>query len=283
MTIRDLLFWATKKLDAAGIPSARLDAEVLLAFGLGCERLDFIKNDEKIVPFEQEAAFFRMVDRRLNFEPVAYITGRKAFWSFTLDVNKDVLIPRPDTEILVEEALEILKCWNLENPRIADVGTGSGAIALALATEIPGARVLATDISPSALSVAKRNAQVLALDSSIDFLPGDLLEPVEGPLDMIVSNPPYIGATEYDGLDVGVRDFEPRLALWAGKTGMEFYEKLIYQAQSYLHSGGWLLLEIGARQRERVVAILEESGCYDGVAVRADYAGFPRVIKGRRK
>ena len=201
-------------------------------------------------------SFNQLITRRLRFEPVAYITGRKAFWSFTLEVNHDVLIPRPDTEVIVEEALAVCRTEAFDQPRILDIGTGSGAIALALAKEIPDAQITATDISAAALKMAKKNACALGLEHSITFLQGDLFEPVCGQFDMIVSNPPYIGAGEYETLAAGVKDFEPREALWAGETGVEFYEKLIYQAHSLLKENGWLLLEIGAKQSESVRAIM---------------------------
>jgi len=281
MTIRDLIHETTLTLEATGIPSSRLDAEVLLAFCMGCDRLEFIKNPDRPVSHEQLTAFNKIIDRRLRFEPVAYITGRKAFWSFTLEVNPDVLIPRPDTEVIVEEALAVLRTQAFEQPRILDIGTGSGAIALALATEIPGAQITATDISAAALAVAQKNARALRLEKSMTFLQGDLFEAVCGDFDMIISNPPYIAAEEYDALAPGVKDFEPREALWAGKSGLEFYEKLVYQAPNYLREKGWLLLEIGAKQSKSVHAVM--SGFYDCIDVRADYAGLPRVIKGRRK
>lgn len=283
MTVRELIGCAEKKLAAAGISSARLDAEVLLAFCLNCQRLEFIKDPDKPVSVAQEAVFFKALARRLNYEPAAYITGKKDFWSFTLEVNQNVLIPRPDTEVIVEEALAIAQLQKMVKPRLADIGTGSGAIALALAKEIAGAQITATDISEAALAVAQKNARALTLEKSISFLQGDLLEPLVGKFAMIISNPPYISEAEYEALDSGVKDFEPRLALWAGKTGMEFYKKLIYQADGYLAEKGWLLLEIGARQSENVLAMMKESGFYDYLAVRTDYAGFPRVLKGRRK
>lgn len=284
MTVREIIHQTTERLDAAGIPSARLDAEVLLAFCLGCERIDFIKNPERHLRDDELAAFDRMIARRLRFEPVAYITGVKAFWSFTLEVNPGVLIPRPDTEVVVEETLDVCRAESLGRPRILDIGTGSGAIALALAKEIPDARIVATDISPMALAVAQKNARRLRLDDSITFQASDLFEQIQGTFDIIVSNPPYIGDTEFETLEDGVKNFEPELALRAGQTGVEFYEKLIYQAPSYLNENGWLLLEIGAQQSESVRAIMKNNdGFYSHINVRADYAGLTRVISGRRK
>lgn len=283
MTIRQIIFEATQKLEAAGIPSARLDAEVLLAFLLQCERLAFIKNPDDTLSEKQWADFNRLIARRAGGEPAAYITGRKAFWSFALDVNPAVLIPRPDTEVIVEEALALLEQESWSHPRILDVGTGSGAIALALACESPGASITATDISEAALQTAQKNAAALKAEQIV-FLQGDLFEPVEGRFDLIVSNPPYIGADEYESLPPGVKNFEPEEALRAGQTGLEFYEKLIYQAHGYLAENGWLLLEIGATQEQEVRAIFEaHKDFYERVDVREDYAGLPRVIKGRRR
>ena len=283
MTIREIIFEATQRLEEAGIPSARLDAEVLLAFLLRCDRLAFFKNPENPISKEQRAAFDRLIERRTGGEPVAYMTGRKAFWSFALEVNPAVLIPRPDTEVIVEEALAVLRQESWRRPRILDIGTGSGAIALALACEVPGASITATDISEAALQTAQKNAAALNVEPIV-FLKGDLFEPVEGRFDLIVSNPPYIGADEYQSLPPGVKNFEPEEALRAGQTGLEFYEKLIYQAHGYLAENGWLLLEIGARQKQEVRAIYEaHQDFYERIDVREDYAGLPRVIKGRRR
>lgn len=284
MTVREIIFEATQKLEEAGIPSARLDAEVLLAFLLRCDRLAFIKSPDDTLSEKQLADFDRLIARRAGGEPVAYLTGRKAFWSFVLKVNPTVLIPRPDTEVIVEEALSVVRQESWIRPRILDIGTGSGAIALALAREIPDASVTATDISKAVLKTAQKNAAALKLNHSIVFLEGDLFEPVGGRFDMIVSNPPYIGAEEYESLPAGVKNFEPEEALRAGQTGLEFYEKLIYQAHGYLKENGWLLLEIGARQKQEVRAIFEaHKDFYERIDVREDYAGLPRVIKGRRR
>ncbi len=281
MTIGEILFETTQKLEAAGIDTARLDAEVLLAHCLGCDRVAFLKSPERTLPDRVISEYRRLLDRRLRFEPVAYLTGRKDFWRFTLAVGPDVLIPRPDTEVIVEEALALCLKAGLTAPRIADIGTGSGAIAIALAAEIPDAEVTATDLSPGALRLARQNAEKYQLETKIRFVQGDLFEPLSGLFDLIVSNPPYIAEAEYESLPPGVKDFEPKTALWAGQTGLEFYEKLVYQAQSRLKSGGWLLLEIGATQADAVEAMLAGRG-YQHIAIRADYAGRPRVAKGRR-
>jgi release factor glutamine methyltransferase len=280
MTVREILNEAASSFETVGIESARLDAEVLLAFCLKIDRLEFLKNPKMQISKAQLANFKKLVSRRLKWEPVAYITGRKEFWSFILEVNKDVLIPRPDTEILVEEALIV--CRTIKQPRILDIGTGSGAIALALTKEIPGAEVVATDISTAALTIAKKNAINLELAKQVEFFRGDLFEPVEGFFDIILSNPPYIADQEYQKLPAGVKDYEPREALWAGQTGVEFYEKLIYQSKNHLKENGWLLLEIGAKQELNVCGIIENCGYYENIGIRKDYAGLARVIKGRK-
>jgi release factor glutamine methyltransferase len=265
------------------IPSARLDAEVLLSFCLGCDRLEFYKNPDMTISETQLAAFRNLIARRLQWEPVAYITGRKEFWTFVLEVNSTVLIPRPDTEVIVEEAINIYRKIDSPEIKILDIGTGSGAIAIALALEITGAKVVATDISEAAVNLAKKNAAALGLKEKIDFRQGNLFEPVDGIFDIIVCNPPYISAREYEKLPAGVKNYEPREALWAGKSGLEFYEKLIYQAAGFLQKNGWLLLEIGAKQEAGVRGIMEAAGFYDSIEMRRDYAGLPRVIKARRK
>jgi release factor glutamine methyltransferase len=283
MTIHDILNESTKALEAADIPSARLDAEVLLSFCLGCDRLEFYKNPVMTISETQLTAFRNIIARRLQWEPVAYITGRKEFWSFTLEVNSSVLIPRPDTEIIIEEALDVYRNFTSLPVRILDIGTGSGAIAIALAKEIPGAKVVATDISIAALNLAQKNAATLGLKEKIDFRQGNLFEPVDGFFNIIVSNPPYIAANDYEELPACVKAFEPREALFAGESGLEFYEKLIYQADGYLQKNGWLLLEIGAKQEAGIRGIIEGSGFYDRIEMRKDYAGLPRVIKARSK
>jgi release factor glutamine methyltransferase len=283
MAVHDILNEATHAFEAVEIPSARLDAEVLLSFCLGCDRLEFYKNPDMTISETQLAVFRNLIARRLQWEPVAYITGRKEFWSFTLEVNNSVLIPRPDTEIIVEETLNIYRKIDSSEIKILDIGTGSGAIALALASEITGAKVVATDISPAALNMAQKNAASLGLQDKIDFRLGNLFEPVDGFFDIIVCNPPYISSQDYEKLPAGVKNYEPQDALLAGESGLEFYEKLIYQAAGFLQKNGWLLLEIGAKQEAGIRGIMGASSCYDSIEMRRDYAGLPRVIKARRK
>jgi release factor glutamine methyltransferase len=282
MTIHDILNQAVHDFETAGIPSARLDAEVLLSFYLQCDRLEFLKNPAMEINDSQVTGFRNIVSRRIKWEPVAYITGRKEFWSLLLEVNKEVLIPRPDTEVLVEETLKICRQTDSPEINILDIGTGSGAIVIALASELPQAKFTATDISEAALNLARGNANRSGFGKRIDFRKGDLFEPVDSLFDVIVSNPPYISAQDYENLPAGVRDYEPPEALLAGKTGWEFYAKLIYQAPEYLQKNGWLLMEIGAKQEKPVRELLDGSGFFDSINMRRDYAGLPRVIKARR-
>jgi len=283
MTIHDLLNETTKALEAVESPSARLDAEVLLAFVLGRDRMEFYKNPDMVISETKLAAFRNLIVRRSQWEPVAYITGRKEFWTFVLEVNSAVLIPRPDTEVIVEETIAICRKLNSPEIKILDIGTGSGAIAIALASEITGAKVVATDISSAALNLAKKNAAASGFKEKIDFRQGNLFEPLDDTFDIIVCNPPYIAAEEYEKLPLGVKEYEPREALLAGKSGLEFYEKLIYQAADFLKKNGWLLLEIGAKQEKGVRGIMEAACFYENIEMRRDYAGLPRVMKARRK
>jgi len=283
MLIRDVLKEAIHAFETSGIPTARLDAEVLLSFYLNRDRLEFLKNPTLTINEQQITGFRSIISRRLQGEPVAYITRRKEFWTFSLEVNGDVLIPRPDTEIIVEEALDICRRSNITNLRILDIGTGSGAIALALASELTSAVVVATDISEGAVAQAKKNASALHLEERIDFRQGDWFEPVEGVFDIIISNPPYIAEEEYKRLPDGVRKYEPSIALLAGKKGTEFHEKLIHQAIDFLKKKGWLLLEIGAKQENAIRGLMDASGCYENITMRRDYSGLPRVMRARRK
>jgi len=196
MTVHDILNEATKSMEAADIPSARLDAEVLLSFCLDCDRLEFFKNPDMTISETQLVAYRNLIARRLQWEPVAYITGRKEFWSYTLEINNSVLIPRPDTEVIVEETLKICRKIDSSEIKILDIGTGSGAIALALASEITGAKVVATDISVASLNLAQKNATAWGFKDKIDFRLGNLFEPVEGIFDIIVCTPPYISARQ---------------------------------------------------------------------------------------
>ncbi|HON99254.1 MAG TPA: peptide chain release factor N(5)-glutamine methyltransferase [Syntrophales bacterium] len=282
-TIGLFLKEASAALARAGLPSPRLDAEVLLARRLGRERAYLFAHGDEAIGGDTAASLWSWVERRLRGEPVAYIVGRKDFWTFSLSVDPRVLIPRPETELLVEEALKILSRSATVHPRIVDVGTGSGAIALALAKERPDAFVVATDISPPAVELARRNASAAGLGGRVSFVVGDLLSCLGGEFDLVISNPPYIGDEEYRSLPPGVRDFEPPVALCAPGDGTFFHRLLIGECPGILAQGGWLVMEVGDGQGAAVLALIEEADAFGEAYLKRDYAGRERLVAARRK
>jgi release factor glutamine methyltransferase len=282
MNISNAFNEAIHVLKSSGCATPRLDAEVILSACLKMDRTRFHIDREQSLTEKDYQEFRRCIERRRCGEPVAYIVGKKEFWSLPFEVNKHVLIPRPETEILVEEVLKVYSGRKTENLRILEIGTGSGAISIALAHELPNAQIIATDISQDAIAVALRNAQINDVASQIHFLLGNLFEPVSGEFDIIVSNPPYISKEEYDCLPSGVRDFEPQTALLAGADGTLFHREIIKAGGVYLKAGGWTFMEMGDGQEELVEFMLNEFGLYDNIAFRADYAGIKRVAIARR-
>ncbi|MHB9096243.1 MAG: peptide chain release factor N(5)-glutamine methyltransferase [Syntrophales bacterium] len=280
--IRTILLRTTRDLTASGSPSPRLDAEVLLARFLKTDRLQLCMHPERNLTEGEAAGFARWVERRRRGEPVAYIVGVKEFWSLLFEVNCDVLIPRPETECHVEEVLE--RCGREAGDlRIIDVGTGSGAIGIALARELPAARIVATDISGGALEVARQNAVRHGVAGRMEFLHGDLFASASGTFDCIVSNPPYIPDEVYPLLPAGIREFEPRQALIAGPDGTASHRAIIRGGAHLLKAGGWIFLEIGEGQKELVEALFRDEGIYDTIQFRRDYGGIDRVAVARRK
>jgi release factor glutamine methyltransferase len=266
---------------AAGLlpaDTARLDAEVLLAHALGETRSHLHAWPEKILSTEQQLRFQQLLQARLEGEPVAYLTGRREFWSLPLAVTPATLIPRPETETLVALALEVIP---VDSPAlVADLGTGCGAIALAIARERPHCQVLATDVSAKAVEVAGANARQQAI-SNVEFQTGDWCTPLAGrQCDVIVSNPPYISNSD-PHLQAGDVRFEPRAALAAGPEGMDDLERIAACAGHHLHRGGWLILEHGFDQGEQVTRLLQASG-FQAVTDHADDAGLSRVVMGKR-
>jgi release factor glutamine methyltransferase len=277
-TIASALRNAAARLAAAGIESARLDAEMLMAETLRIERGRLYIDSNGAIDGGALARFRALVARRANGEPVSYIIGRREFWSLDFIVTPAVLTPRPETELLVETALKLLAAKS--SPRILDLGTGSGAIAVALAKEIPGAEVIATDISTDALEVARGNARRHGVEEKISFYVGDLFDAVaEMTFDAVVSNPPYIREADIAALPRDVRDFEPRLALDGGADGMDFYRCLAREAPCYLNPGGFAAVEIGAGMGEDVARLFAEAG-FEDVGVEKDLAGLERVVRG---
>ncbi len=281
LTLREALTRATDQLSAHPDlrPTALPDAAVLLMHTLGIERATLIAHPERTLDREQQAAYQRLVERRLRFEPIQYILGHAEFYGLTLRVTPAVLIPRPETELLVEAVLTRLP--HHQPQRIADVGTGSGAIAIALASLLPLASVTALDLSLDALAIAGQNAAAHSLEGRIRFLQADLLSALihEEPLDAIISNPPYVPSADAATLHPQVRDHEPSLALYAGADGLEIYRRLIPQARALLKPGGLLALEIGHGQRGAIAELL---ATWSKVDFLDDLQQIPRVAVATR-
>jgi len=278
-TLRSTLDQAASRLASGPHPDrARRDAESLLLHATGLSRASLLAHDTDELSPAQSEAFAALIARRSAGEPIQQITGQAEFFGLPFRVTPDVLIPRPETEHLVERAIELLR--TAASPRILDIGSGSGAIAVALAHALPGAAVTSVDISPAALAVARDNAA--RNHARVRFLEGNLLAPVAAEhFDLIASNPPYVPETDRPSLSVEVRDFEPALALFAGPDGLAIYRRLIPQAFAALVPGGWLLLEIGYGQRDAIHALLAAAG-FASIAFTADLQGIPRVAEARR-
>ncbi|MGA0039962.1 MAG: peptide chain release factor N(5)-glutamine methyltransferase [Pirellulales bacterium] len=280
-TVGRLLEWTTGWLRGRGADAPRLEAEVLLACVLGCQRISLYTRFGEVVADEPRATFRELVKRRGQGEPVAYLTGCKEFFSIPFRVTSDVLVPRPETEALVVRGIDL--CRGLTAPRIADVGTGSGAIAVALAKHLPHATITAIDISPAAVAVAQANVEANGVAERVQVVEGDLLAhlPPDEAFDLVVSNPPYIREDEFAGLPRDVRDYEPRAALIAGPRGVEPLERLAAMTLERLVPGGWLLAEIGPPTASE--AVLDAAEHLERGATLPDDAGIPRVVQARRR
>jgi len=300
MPLREALRTAIAELQASDVPSAPLAAELLLMHVLGRDRGYICSHPESSLPAESLERYFNLVAERATGKPTQYITGHQEFWGLDFEVTPHVLIPRPETEHLVEAVLDRERPPAVDRPgrgpaatpltgaglRVVDVGTGSGCIALALASELPGASIFATDLSRAALEVARRNARRLGLADRVCFVETDLLAGVacggegEG-FDFVVSNPPYVGGDEIDSVQREVREFEPRMA-WGGTgLGHEIYRRLLPEALDALRPGGWLAVEVGYTQSD-VVSAMAGKG-WSEVEIRPDLAGIPRVVVARKK
>jgi len=302
MNVRAALQQAVAELERAGVPSHGLAAELLLQHALGRDRAWLYAHPEEELSAEQAEHFLRLVVRRAAGTPTQYLTGKQEFWGLEFYVAPGVLIPRPETEHVVEVALERLKPKRTPEKsdlsqrrervgrtlRIVDVGTGSGCLAVALAREVPQARVWATDISRTALAIAWRNSVRYDLEARVEFLEASLLTPFllggeaekAVPFDLIVSNPPYVSRADREQLAREVRDHEPEEALFAGETGLELYRPLIRQAEKVLAPSGVIVLEVGAGQAGEVRALLGEG--WSDISVANDLVGIPRVVSGVR-
>ncbi len=283
-SIARILSRLTEVFERAGISTPRLDAEVLLSFCLGRERTDLYRDLSLELADEQILRVLELAGRRKRREPMAYIRGCREFWSLNFRVTPAVLVPRPDTECLVEEVLRLRDFFQGVNPRILDIGAGSGAVGIAVASEWPECDITATELSAPAIEVARENAaQLLEPDRRIAFVQGDLFEGTQGSFDIICSNPPYISEAEYETLAGEVRIYEPREALVAGPDGTEFHRRIGEGAKDRLKPGGWLLMEMGVEQRAALTAILEETNLFEDIRFRADYAGLDRVVIAKRR
>jgi release factor glutamine methyltransferase len=274
-TLLKLLRWTTDYFADKGVDNPRLDAELLLAHVLQLDRVGLYLNFERPLNAAELDVIRPLVKRRGQREPLQYLIGHTEFWSLRFEVTPAVLIPRADTEILVEEALNRAA----DTGNMLDVGTGSGAIAISLARELPDWQITGLDISTAALDVARRNAEKNEVGGQVQFLHGDLAELPQQQYDLIVSNPPYIAQAEWDRLMPEVRCFEPQQALLAADNGLDCYRQLAGQAESRLRPGGWLLVEIGWQQAATVQQLFAAAGLQD-IFVRDDYAGQPRVVGG---
>jgi release factor glutamine methyltransferase len=272
----EVLRLSARYLSEHGSPTPRLDAELLIGHALGLPRLELYTNFDRPLDEPELAACRALLERRGRREPVAYILGRWGFHGLDLAVDGRVLVPRPETEVLVERCLALLD--GLQAPRFADVGTGSGAIALAVKAARPDASVTATDVSADALAVARGNAAALGLE--VELVEADLLAGVEGRFAVIASNPPYIGEGEMAALEPEVAEYEPRLATVAGPAGTEVLERLAAAAPGALEPGGSLVVECGAGQAAAVRGLMAAAGA-EGTSAEPDLAGIDRVVAGR--
>lgn len=280
-TIKDLLEWTTEYFQNKGIGTARLDAEVLLAHALGVDRLYLYLNLERPLSSSERAAYRSLVRRRSSREPVALITGRKEFWSLCFRVAPGILIPRPETEILVEGVVDEIR--DKPAPWVLEVGTGAGAIAVAVLRENPRARILATDIDPRALQLARRNAEEHLVRESLDLAASDLLEAVRpgAGFDVVCSNPPYVPGAAIPHLEPEIRDYEPHRALDGGPNGLSVIRRLAVQAARVLRKGGALMMEVGDGQAHSVGRVMTESAGFRDIKTFRDLSGVQRVVKGR--
>ena len=283
-TVGNLLNWTAEYLAQKGCESPRVDAEVLLAEALHCKRIDLYgMRHAEPASDETRQRYRKLIGKRVEGCPVAYLVGRKEFYSLEFEVSPAVLIPRPDTETLVGECLRLAR--EVATPRLLDVGTGSGCVAVTVARHHPGAQVTAVDLSPEALAVAARNAARHGVSERVHFHEGDLFAPLPPgePFDCIVSNPPYIPRGEIAGLAADVRDHEPHLALDGGPDGFGVFDRLVAEAPAWLKPGGYLLLEINSTREGPARARLAGHAGYELDKTIHDRAGQPRVLRARRR
>jgi release factor glutamine methyltransferase len=288
VTCDEALRWGSTYLQACGLESARLDAEVLLAHCLGWERTALYRERGYTLTAEEDARFQAFVARRGAHEPLAYLTGEREFWSLPFAVRRGVLIPRPDTEWVVEAALRYAAQFLRQRSRcrVLDLGTGSGNIAVAVATSLEAVEVTGLDISAQALEVAQRNAQSCHVAARVHYIRGDLLSPLHprhARFDLLLSNPPYIAAAEWPVLPATVRCYEPHEALDGGRDGLTFYRRLCAEAPQYIADDGIAIVEVGHRQAGAVSRLLVQSQQWELREIVKDYSGIERVVVAQRR
>ncbi|MFN3151022.1 peptide chain release factor N(5)-glutamine methyltransferase [Bremerella sp.] len=284
-TIGRLLNWTTEYLESKGSEEARLEAQLMLGHALACPKIQLYARFEEVVDDEKRAKFRELVKQRAAGKPVAYVLGTSEFYSMEFVVTPDVLIPRPETEHLVIETLDLLKGRPADQPvSILDIGTGSGIIAVTIAKHAPKASVVATDVSEMALEVARQNAAKHGVSERVEFTSGDLFEAVpDGSLyDVIVSNPPYIAQSERPLMDAHVINHEPHVALFADEEGTLVLRRILEEAAGYLKPGGWLLLEFSPMVAKRVAKIAEDTGFYDRISIGKDLAKLDRYLVAKK-
>lgn len=283
-TVSGLMAWAAEYLGGCQVEAPRLSAELMLAQVLGCRRIDLYLRHDQPLGAEELAGFKKLLLRRREHEPIAHILGCREFYGLEFAVSPAVLIPRPETELLVERALAAVR--EMPAPRILDLCTGSGCVALALAHHLPQARVTASDISGTALEQARANAQALGLAGRVSWAQGSLWEAVAaggGFFDLITANPPYVAEDEWESLERQVRDYEPRQALVAGPDGLEMIRPIIAGAPAHLRPLGWLMLELGAGQAAAAQDLARQTGAYEEIETAPDLSEIQRVLICRRK
>ena len=284
--IKDLLSVAADYLRQKQIENPRLTAEVLLAHGLKLERIGLYLNFDKPLTKEEVSDFRALIQRRIGHEPLQYITGKQEFWSLDFEVNSKVLVPRPETEVLLEQAIALAKTIPVssgQSLRVLDMCTGSGIVSVVVAREVEDARIWATDISEDALKVARRNAGVHKVSGKIEFLQGDLWAPITNlHFDLILSNPPYVSTSEYPDLPPEVRDHEPKIALDGKEDGLHCIKEIIKYAPDFMDSGGWLMIEMSPGQTGTVMTMMDEMNAYTGIKRVKDYSRLYRVVMAQK-
>ena len=284
-TILKLLQWTTDYFEKNDVVEPRASAEVLLAHVLSEDRLYLYLNYDRPMDASELSTFRAFIKRRLAGEPSQYITGMQEFWSLPLRVNPTVLIPRPETEVLVQAALEFIGSTQA-NITIMDLGTGSGAIAIALARELPTARIVATDVSMEGLHLARENARLNQVDEKISFVQADMIAAISvgsQKFNLVVTNPPYVSQAEYSELPREIRDYEPRQALDGGDDGLTAIKHIIREAPAVLRQAGGLVMEMGGGQAQRVSTLVSDSQHYQNHHIIKDYSGIDRVLVAIRK